>query len=169
MMKFGIGNDEFEGILKDGFKMPDFRRSIEGPLPYRVEYPYGLPGDGFRTLAQNYNATCVAYHRGVDPKKIAAAAKNGNEYRYGPGDAQYEEIKASMKENGFIGGDGQQIILYVDDTTVKIGEGNHRLRIAVDVGVEAVDLQVRYLKSADESFHFIPFDHTSGLFKVISD
>jgi hypothetical protein len=167
-MKFG-DNWEFEELMESLLKMPDFRRSIEGPLPYQVDYPYGLPGDGFRSHARDYNATCVAYHRGVDPRKIAPAVVNGNEYRYGPGDQQYEEIKSSMEANGFLGGDAQQIILYVDDSNVKIGEGNHRLRIALDVGLEAVDLQIRYLKNADEKFHFIPFDHTSGLFKVISE
>lgn len=168
-MKFSLDGGEFESLVDDLLKRPFVRRSIEGPLPYRVEYPYGLPGDGFRSLAKDANATCVAYHRGVDPRKIAPAVVNGNKYRYGPGDDQYEEIKASMKENGYLGGDGQHIILYVDDTQVKIGEGNHRMRIALDVGIEAVDLQVRYLKNVDEKYHFIPFDHNSGLFKVVSD
>lgn len=168
-MKFGVDTGEFEDRLESLIKIPDVRRSIEGPLPYRVEYPYGLPGDGLRSHARDLNATCVAYHRGVDPRKIAPVVRNGNKYRYGPGDQQYEELKESMKANGFLGGDGQHIILYVDDFNVKIGEGNHRLRIALDVGLEAVDLQIRYLKNADEKFHFIPFDHTSGLFKVISD
>lgn len=168
-MKFGVDTGEFETLSDGRIRLPDFRRPIEGPLPYRVEYPYGLPGDSFRSLARDGNATCVAYHRGVDPRKIAPAVRNGNKFRYGPGDQQYEEIKKSMEANGFLGGDGQQIILYVDDFNVKIGEGNHRMRIALEVGLDAVDLQIRYLKNADEHFHFIPFDHESGLFKVISE
>jgi hypothetical protein len=156
--------------IEDGFKDARPRRFIaSGPLPFKVEYPYGLPGDSFRGLAKEYNATCVAYHKKVDPRSIALVSEPGNKLRYGPEDQRYQEIKASMIANGFMGGPGQRIILHVDHEKVWVAEGNHRMKIALEVGIPEVDIEIRYLKNADEVYHVIPFDHTSGLFKVIHE
>jgi hypothetical protein len=178
-MKFNI-DDEFEALLNkvavqdlaresligQPGKLFVPRMSIAGPSPYRVEYPYGRPGDGFRSHAKDYNATCIAYHRKVDPVELKSVVEYGNAFRYGPGSDRYEEIKASMENDGFIGGDGQQIIVHVDQRRSWFGEGNHRMRIALDVGVDAVEVQIRYLQSVDEAYQIIPFDHESGRFRV---
>jgi hypothetical protein len=178
-MNFNIG-DEFEtmlnqiavqdlareSLLGQPGKMLKRRMSITGAAPYRVEYPYGRPGDGFRSHAKDYNATCVAYHRKVNPAELKSVVEYGNAFRYGPGSERYEEIKASMQKDGFIGGDGQQIIVHVDRQRTWFGEGNHRMRIALEVGVEAVEVQIRYLQSVDEAYHVIPFDNESGRFRV---
>lgn len=177
-MKFTI-DDDFEKMLatvstddrspaigKHGkFFVP--RPSIIGPDPYRVEYPYGRPGDGFRSLSQDLNATCVAYHRGVDPLELKSVVEYGNKFRYGPDSERYQEIKSSMEKDGFLGGPGQQIIVHVDHERTWFGEGNHRMKIAIEVGIEAVEVQIRYLHNADEKYHVIPFDHESGRFKVV--
>jgi hypothetical protein len=178
-MKFTI-DDEFETMLNK-IAVQDLAResqlgqpgklfvprmSIAGAAPYRVEYPYGRPGDGFRSHAKDYNATCVAYHRKVNPAELKSVVEYGNAFRYGPGSERYEEIKASMQKDGFIGGDGQQIIVHVDRQRTWFGEGNHRMRIALEVGVEAVEVQIRYLQSVDEAYHVIPFDNESGRFRV---
>jgi len=141
---------------------------ISGPKPFRVEYPYGLPGDSFRKLAPEGKATCVAYHRGVDPRQLAEIP-NGNELRYGPGDLLYETLKESMLEKGFVGGNGQRLIIHVDDERVWIAEGNHRLAIALEVGVQEVEIEIRYLGRADEDFLLIPFDCEDPEIRVIAD
>jgi hypothetical protein len=163
-------DSHLSGIL-DGLKMGHFKLPyfIEGPLPYKVEYPYGLPGDGFRSHARQYNATCVAYHRGVDPAALASVCKAGNAYRYIPGDERYEELKQSMIDNGFVGGPGQMLIVHVDENGPRMAEGNHRLRVAVEIGIEKVDVQVRYLMNSDERIMLIPFDPESGGFPVIHE
>lgn len=155
--------------IADGLRDARLRRFITAPPPFRVEYPYGLPGDSFRDLAKDYNATCVAYHKGVDPRALSEIAEAGNAYRYGPGDQRYEEIKLSMIENGFIGGDAQRIIVHVDGTRAWIAEGNHRMRIALEVGVAEVEVEIRYLKNADETYHLIPIGDDAGLTRFISE
>lgn len=146
--------------------IPVGRMVIEGPKPYRVEFPFGVPGDGFRRNAREGKATCVAYHRGVDPFLIAGAVERGNQYRYGPGDDRYEEIKLSMEKDGF---DGQDLIIYVDGQRTWMGEGNHRLMIANDAGLRAVNLQIRYLNRVDEEFLLLPFDWQDPEIRVVSD
>ena len=138
-------------------EMPAGRIAFDGPKPFRVEYPYGRPGDGFRGLAPEYKATCVAYHRGVDPRELADV-RRGNGYRYGPGDELYERYKADMAANGYRGGDGQRIHIHVRPDDCYVAEGNHRLRIALEVGVTEVEIEVRYYCGIDAEHHLIPFD-----------
>ncbi len=173
-MKFGI-DDDFENLLNnltgglgqtaDIGKMRQ-RFSIAGPQPYRVEYPYGRPGDGLRRSAQSYNATCISYHRNVNPEALKSVVEFGNKFRYGPESEQYQAIRTSMKKDGFLGGPGQQIIVHVDGDRAWFAEGNHRMKIALEVGIDAVEVQIRYLQNADEAYLIIPFDHQSGRFRV---
>lgn len=148
--------------------IPVGRIPIDGPKPFRVEYPYGLPDDCFRRLAKDYNSTCISYHKGVDPN-LLSEIENGNQYRYGPGDPQYEEIKQSMIQNGFIGGSGQRLIVFVEKDRMYLAEGNHRLKIALDVGVPTVEIQIHYKGNADQEFLLIPFDIDDPHINVISD
>lgn len=141
---------------------------IQGPEPFRVEFPFGLPGDGFRKLCRKGKATCVAYHKGVDPSLLSEIGR-GNEYRYGPGDEEYEALKSSMLAHGFIGGNGGRILIFVNDDRAWIAEGNHRLRVANEIGIPEVEVEIRYLNNADETFHLIPFDPSSPAIKVISE
>lgn len=150
------------------FDLPAGRMPIEAPKPFRVEYPYGKPGDDFRTLAREGKTTCVAYHKGVDPVQLSGI-EQGNLYRYGPGDERYETLKASMQQDGFIGGDAQRIIIHVDENRSWVAEGNHRLRVALEVEVPAVEIEVRYLNRCDEDFLLIPFDFNDPEIRVISD
>lgn len=141
---------------------------IDGPKPFRVEYPYGLPDDGFRSLAKDYNSTCISYHKGVDPR-LLTDIENGNGYRYGPGDPQYDAIKQSMLKDGFLGGNGQRLIIYVEKDRTYIAEGNHRLRIALEVGVPEVEIQIHYKGNSDKDFLLIPFDADDPEIRVIHD
>jgi hypothetical protein len=152
-----------ESVMK--IEIPAGRIEVEGPKPFRVEYPYGRPGDGFRSFAPENKATCVAYHRGVDPKALEGI-RNGNEYRYGPGDARYEEILADMRQNGFRGGDGARLIIHVKPDDTYFAEGNHRMRIALEAGAPTVEIEVRYYGSVDEEYHLIAFDDRDGTFRV---
>lgn len=114
------------------------------PQPFRVEYPFGRPGDSFRRLAGPHKATCVAYYRNVDPH-LLAGIRAGNQLRYNPA-----ELTADMQQRGYKGGAGGEIIVYVDPDDAKIGEGNHRLAAALRANVP-VDVQVRYRNGADEN------------------
>ncbi len=169
-MKIGsFDADMSEGpSAKSGFEFSRSRPFIQGPLPFRVEYPFGYPGDSFRSLASPYNATCVAYHKNVDPRQLAAIVERGNNFRYGPGDERYETLKKSMEVSGFKGGDGQRIIVHVDADRSWIAEGNHRMKVALEVGVQEIEVEIRYLGSADEKYQLIPFDYKSKKFNVVT-
>jgi hypothetical protein len=130
------------------------------PQPFRVEYPYGRPGDSFRLWAKPGKATCVAYYRRVDPQ-LLAHIRAGNELRYDPA-----ELVSGMRQHGYQGGPGGEIIVYVDDSGARIGEGNHRLAAALQANVP-VDVQVRYLNRADEDHLLWPIDPKRA--RVIDD
>lgn len=133
------------------------------PKPYRLEYPYGEPGDHFRALVQSGKATCVAYYRDV-PAECLRSIPRGNGLRYDVAD-----LSQDMKAHGYKGGPGQQIIVYVEaDGTPRIGEGNHRTEAALAARVP-VDVQVRYLTNSDIEHQLWPFDPTDPDIRVISD
>lgn len=137
------------------------------PLPYRVAYPFGLPGDGFRRHAHPMKATAVVKYRGIPVAELARLPR-GNELRY-PVDA----LVADMRAHGWKyppGTGGQDIIVYVDaEGRPKIGEGNHRLDAAIQAGLAAVPVEVRYLGRSDEKFLLWPFDPADPRIRVISD
>ena len=149
-------------------EIPAGRYEIEAPKPFRVEYPFGLPGDGFRRFADPYKSMCVAYHRGVDPAALAELPR-GNELRYGPGDPLWERYLADMRENGYRGGDGGRIHVHVRPERTYVAEGNHRIAIALAAGVTEVEIEVRYYDDADVDGHLIPFDPKDPGIRVISD
>lgn len=72
-----------------------------------------------------------------------------------------------MEADGFVGGDGQRIIIHVDKNRSWIA--NHRMRIALEVGVPEVEIEIRYLDRTDETFHLIPFDYRDSSILIISD
>ena len=150
------------------FDIPAGRMPLDAPKPFRVEYPFGRPGDAFRRLAPDYKATCVAYHRGVDPR-LLAALEPGNGYRYGPGDERYDSILADMRANGYRGGDGGRIHVHVRPDRTYVAEGNHRVRLACAAELDAVEVEVRYYGSVDEEFLLIPFDHRDPAIRVYAD
>jgi len=139
--------------------------SVIVPKPYRIEYPYGLPGDSFRHLANNeYKATAVVKYRSVDPKLLRSRTRPGNRLRYDPG-----QLAIDMRLNGYT--EGTPLIVYVSvDGDARIGEGNHRLVAAISAGIE-VPVEIRYLWRSDEneSFKVFPYDHKDPSIKVISD
>ena len=151
-----------------GFDMPIGKLVIDGPKPFRVEYPFGMPGDSFRNFAREGKATCVAYHRGVDSRALAAVER-GNKLRYGPGDDRFEALKAGMLEHGYLGGDGQRIIVHVDHERAWIAEGNHRLEAALKTGISDVEVEIRYLNRADEDHLLIAFDPHDPSIRVYAD
>jgi hypothetical protein len=146
---------------------PTGRLPISGPAPSRVEYPYGRPGDSFRNHAVRGKATCVAYHVGVDPNELGCVRK-GNDYRYGTDDPRHAEMVADMRANGFRGGNGQRLHVWVTKDDIYMAEGNHRLRAAIEAGV-LVDVEIRYYARVDEEFLLIPFDLENAKFRVVSD
>lgn len=148
--------------------LPTGRMPVAGPPPFRISYPFGRPGDGLRRLARPGKATCVALHRGVPPEGLAAL-RPGNGYRYGPGDPRHDAMVADMRENGYRGGDGGRIIVHVGDEEAWVAEGNHRLRAAIEAGLEAVEVEVRYLAGADVDYQLIPFDPDDPAIRVVED
>lgn len=144
------------------------RFSINAPKPFRVEYPFGMPGDGFRKFAKEGKATCVAYHRGVDPASLSTLPA-GNALRYGPGSEEFEALVGSMRRDGFVGGNGQRIIVHVSKDHAWVAEGNHRLAAAIAAGVDLVEVEVRYLANADEERLLIPFDPSDPAIRVVAD
>ena len=131
------------------------------PKPYRLEYPYGLPGDPLRGMAHPEKATCVAYYRGIDPE-LLRGIQRGNKLRYDVG-----ELVQSMTDNGYQGGDGRRILLYVDaNGTPRIGEGNHRLTAALEAHVP-VEIEVRYEGNSDLEHLIWPFDPRDPTIRVI--
>lgn len=135
----------------------------EYPKPHRVSYPYGRPGDGFRRHAETGKATCVVEYRNIDPRLLKDVPR-GNSLRY-----ELDDLVADMKENGYRGGPGQNILVYVSNAGAKIGEGNHRLAAAILAGVPGVDVQVRYLNGADETNLIWPIDLENPSLQVIED
>lgn len=152
--------------MRIGQSVGDF--AIVGPKPRRVEYPYGLPGDGFRRHAKSLNATCVAYHMGVDPHSLAHL-RNGNDYRYGTDDPRHLEMVEDMRNVGYRGGPGQRLIIHVTHDDAWFAEGNHRMRAALEAGLTSVEIEIRYLCNADEKRLLIPFDVEDTDIRVISD
>jgi len=55
-----------------------------------------------------------------------------------PDDGFYDELKADIKENGF---KEELIIFFGRNGKVKIGEGNHRHQIALDLGIEKIPVR----------------------------
>ena len=154
--------------MKGGFDLPTGRMPIEAPAPFKVEYPYGRPGDSFRAYAHSEKATCVAYHRDV-PLAALADIRAGNEFRAGPGVSWFDEIVESMKADGFRGGSGQRLIIHVSRDDIWLAEGNHRRLAGTIAGLEHVELEIRYLGNADEDFLLIPFDADDPVIKVVAD
>ena len=137
---------------------------INNPVPYRIEYPYGRPGDDFRDHAPDYKATAVMYYKNV-PTGLVAALPRGNDLRY-----DIKDLIDSMKENGWVGGRAQDIIVFVEtDGKIEIGEGNHRTAAAVEAGIPAVSVQVQYLGRSDENHIIWPFDINNPKIRVIED
>lgn len=137
----------------------------ESPVPYRVEYPFGLPGDGFRRNAHPQKATCIAYYHEVDPRLLEAITP-GNSLRY-----DIADLAADMHANGWQKSHGAgAILVYVsDDGHAKIGEGNHRLAAALAARVSGVDVTIRYLGRSDERDLIWPFDPSDPKIRIISD
>lgn len=154
-------------VVNGGAWMADEDQSIVNesaalPKPFRVEYPFGLPGDGFRIFAEGtMKATCVAYYRGVDPELLRHFTR-GNELRH-----DIDELVQSMRQHGFKGGDGQRIMVYVYNDPV-IAEGNHRLAAALIVGCP-VEVEFRYIGNADMKRLAWPFDPNDPSIPVIAD
>jgi len=90
-------------------------------------------------------------------------------YRYGEDDARYIEMVDDMRKHGFKGGNGQRIIVHVNDHDAWIAEGNHRIRAALAADLTSIDLEIRYLGNADENHLLIPFDPADGNIQVISE
>lgn len=149
------------------FETPVGAFAVEGPPPFRVEYPYGRPGDSFRRLNSGGKATCVAYHRGVDPRSLVGVVEHGNALRYGPGDERWDVKAEAMRRRGFVGGDGERIVVHVTPERTFMAEGNHRFEIALAVGAPDVEIEVRYYGDVDETRHLIPFDPSDPGLRVI--
>lgn len=147
--------------------MRDFMNAaLPPPKPFRLEYPYGPPGDAFRGMAKPEKATCVAYYRGVDPELLRRIPQ-GNALRKST--EEMAELVQNMRDHGFKGGDGQRILIYVEqDGRPRIGEGNHRAVAAIEAKVP-VEVEIRYLGNSDLEHQVWPFDHLDPEIRVISD
>jgi hypothetical protein len=136
------------------------------PKPYLIEYPYGTPTDSFRNFAKDYNSTAVCYYRGVDPQSLVGKVRAGNALRY-----EVDDLVTDMRANGFKGGDGQRIHIWVDtDGDAYFAEGNHRFTAALQAGVQ-IELEIRYKGNADlnPGFLVFPYDPADPAIRVISD
>ena len=86
--------------------------------------------------AANVNSRRPAFYNTED--LIPYREYTGDKLRNLPGSERYEELKADIAENGM---KEPLIIFFGENGGVKIGEGNHRHEIAMELGIPKVPVR----------------------------
>ena len=71
---------------------------------------------------------------------------NGTQRAITRDDGSYEELKADIEKNGI----GEELIIFFGrNGKVKIGEGNHRHQIALELGIEKIPVRFEFWRSVE--------------------
>ena len=84
-----------------------------------------------------YNVKELTPFREYDKQNLRAITRD---------DGSYDELKADIEKNGI----GEELIIFFGlNGKVKIGEGNHRHQIALELGIEKIPVRFEFWRSVE--------------------
>jgi hypothetical protein len=124
---------------------------VGGSIPSNPEYhqdnPATRPGAGQNELdwVKNNPNSMTAYYKKLylDPRRLEYIPGKKREHLH-INQARVDELAKSMREHGYLSEQYAPLICVEADGIAMVWEGNHRIRAAIEAGLDRIPVDIRY-------------------------